>query len=178
MHLKVIDPDEVTRARRLEDRPVPKSESPLLQKLKQGELPYAYCAWCKEALKARSMLEEHYYTIHHVVLQPSCCVSDHYGKGVATATRELWFLSTDRVFLREGLRHEDARDILGATRTVLEDKTTVWHVKMPEFIELEMEVPSLDCRKKMSQTSMSILMTPLTLSCVSQSRIMNVIGKY
>ena len=25
----------------------------------------------------------------------------------------------------------------------LEDKTKIWHVKMPEFIELEMEVPSL-----------------------------------
>ena len=71
--LKVIDPDEVTRARPPEDRPVPKSGSPLLQKLKQGALPYAYCAWCTEALKTRNMLEEHYYTIHHVVLQPSCC---------------------------------------------------------------------------------------------------------
>ena len=29
--LKVIDPEEVTQARPLEDRPVPKSESPLLQ---------------------------------------------------------------------------------------------------------------------------------------------------
>ena len=71
--LKAIDPDEVTRARPPKDQPVPKSESPLLQKLKQGELPYAYCAWCTEAPKTRGMLEEHYYTIHHVVLQPSCC---------------------------------------------------------------------------------------------------------
>ena len=33
--LKAIDPDEVTRARQPENRPVPKSESPLLQKLKR-----------------------------------------------------------------------------------------------------------------------------------------------
>ena len=44
--LKVIDLDEVTRARPPEDRPVPKSGSPLLQKLKQGELPYAPHARC------------------------------------------------------------------------------------------------------------------------------------
>ena len=71
--LKVINPEEVTRARPATSDPVPKNESPLLQKLKQGEVPYAYSAWCKEALKTRSMLEEHYYTSHHVVLQPSCC---------------------------------------------------------------------------------------------------------
>ena len=71
--LKVIDPDEGIRARPPRDRPAPKSESLLLQKLKQGELPYAYCAWCEEDLKTRSMLEDHYYNIHHVVLQPSCC---------------------------------------------------------------------------------------------------------
>ena len=38
--LKVIDPEEVTRARPLDNGPVPKSESPLLQKLKQGDIPY------------------------------------------------------------------------------------------------------------------------------------------
>ena len=68
--LKVIEPDEVARARPPKDKPVPKSESPLLQKLKQGEIPYAYCAWCAEALQTRSMLEE---PAHHVVLQTSCC---------------------------------------------------------------------------------------------------------
>ena len=31
--------------------------------------------------------------------------------------------STDRVFLREGLRHEDAKNILGAACSVLGDKT-------------------------------------------------------
>ena len=40
------------------------------------------------------------------------------------------------------MRHDDARDILGATCTVLEDKAIVWHVKMPEFIEMEIDVTS------------------------------------
>ena len=30
-------------------------------------------AWRSETPKTRGMLEEHYYDIHHVVLQPSCC---------------------------------------------------------------------------------------------------------
>ena len=47
------------------------------------------------------------------------------------------------MFLREGLRSDDARDILGATCTVLEDKSVVWHVKMPEFIEMEIGTPSM-----------------------------------
>ena len=71
--LKVIEPEELSRAKPDNSKPVPRSESVLLQKLKQGEVPYAHCAWCEEALPTRSMLEQHYYSIHHVVLQPSCC---------------------------------------------------------------------------------------------------------
>ena len=71
--LRVIEPEEVSKARPDSSKPVPRSESELLQKLKQGEVPYAHCAWCEEALPTRSMLEQHYYAIHHVVLQPSCC---------------------------------------------------------------------------------------------------------
>ena len=52
--------------------------------------------------------------------------------------------STDRISLRECLRHEDARDILGATCMVLEDKTKIWHVKMPEFIEVRDRGPILE----------------------------------
>ena len=59
--LKVIDPDEVAQAVPPEDRPVPKSDSRLLQLLKYEDLPYAHCAWCDETPKTRSMLEEHYY---------------------------------------------------------------------------------------------------------------------
>ena len=36
--------EEVTRARPSGSEPVPRSESLLLQKLKQGEVPYAHCA--------------------------------------------------------------------------------------------------------------------------------------
>ena len=50
--------------------------------------------------------------------------------------------STDRIFLREGLRHDEARDILGVVCSVLEDKTKVWSVKMPQFIELEIGTPA------------------------------------
>ena len=146
--LKVISPEEVTRARPVVSDPVPKSESPLLQKLKQGDVPYAYCAWCKEALKTRSMLEEHYYAIHHVVLQPSCCAPPSMfqtimGKELRWRQENIGSFSTRRIFLRAGLRREDAKDILGATCSVLEDKTKVWHVRMPEFVELGMDQPSL-----------------------------------
>ena len=146
--LKVIDPEEVTRARPSASGPVPTIESPLLQKLKQGEVPYAHCTWCKEALKTRSMLEEHYYDIHHVVLQPSCCAPPSVfqtimGKELRLRQENFGSFSSRRIFLREGLRHEDAKDILGATCSVLEDKTKVWHVKMPEFVELERDQPSL-----------------------------------
>ena len=128
--LKVIDPEEVARARPPGNGPVPKSGSPLLQKLKQGDIPYAHCAWCKRALKTRSMLEEHYYAIHHVVLQPSCCAPPSVfqtimGKELRLRQENRGSFSKDRVFLREGLKHEDARDILGATCAVLEDKTKI-----------------------------------------------------
>ena len=120
-------------------KPVPRSDSLLLQKLKQGEVPYAHCAWCKEALKTRSMLEEHYYSIHHVVLQPSCCAPPSVfqtimGKELQLRQRNFRSFSTQHVFLRESLRHEHAKDILGATCTVLEDKTKVWYVKMPDRV--------------------------------------------
>ena len=65
------------------------------------------------------------------------------GKELRLRQENFGSFSTHRVFLREGLKHEDANNILGATRSVLEDKTKVWHVKMPEFVELEMDQPSL-----------------------------------
>ena len=124
--LKVIDPDEVTQARPPEDRPVPKSESPLLQQLKYGDLPCAHCAWSKETPKTRSMLEEHYYAIHHVVRQPSCSAPlSIMGKELRLRQGNFGSYSTHRVFLREGLRHDEARDILGAVCSVLEDKSSV-----------------------------------------------------
>ena len=71
--LKVIDPDSISKASSPGDVLVPNSLSILLEKLMQESIPYSHCAWCDETPKTRSMLEEHYYEIHHVVLQPSCC---------------------------------------------------------------------------------------------------------
>ena len=91
------------------------------------------------------MLEEHYYTIHHVVLQPSCCAPPSVfqtimGKRLRLRQENFGSFSTRRIFLRDGLRYEDAKDILGAVCSVLEDKT---NVKMPEFVESEMGQPSM-----------------------------------
>ena len=146
--LKVIEPEEVTKARPDNSKPVPRSESELLQKLKQGEVPYAHCAWCEEALPTRSMLEQHYYSIHHVVLQPSCCAPPSVfqtimGKELQLRQRNFSGFSSQHVFLRESMRHEHAKEILGAICTVQEDKTKVWHVKMPEFIEIDGGIPAI-----------------------------------
>ena len=140
--LKVIEPEEVAKARPDSSKPVPRSESELLQKLKQGEVPYAHCAWCEEALPTRSMLEQHYYSIHHVVLQPSCCAPPSVfqtimGKELQLRQQNFGSFSSQHVFLRESMKHEHAKEILGAICTVQEDKAKVWHVKMPEFIEID-----------------------------------------
>ena len=146
--LKVINPEEVARARPDSAQPVPRSSSVLLRQLKQGEAPYAHCAWCEEALPTRSMLEQHSFSIHHVVLQPSCCAPPSVfqtimGKELQLRQQNLYGFSSQHVFLRENMRHEEAKDILGAICTVQEDKTKVWYVKMPEFIELDGERPSI-----------------------------------
>ena len=146
--LKVINPEEVSRAKPDAISPVPRSGSVLLRKLKQGEVPYAHCAWCEEALPTRSMLEQHYYSIHHVVLQPSCCAPPSVfqtimGKELQLRQQNFSGFSSQHVFLRENMRHEDAKDIIGAICTVLEDKTKVWYVKMPELIELDGDRPSI-----------------------------------
>ena len=140
--LKVTEPEEVTKARPDSSQPVPRSDSELLQKLKQGEVPYAHCAWCEEALPTRNLLEQHYYNIHHVVLQPSCCAPPSVfqtimGKELQLRQQNFSGFSSDHVLLRGSMRHEDAKEILDAICTVQEDKAKVWHVKMPEFIEVD-----------------------------------------
>ena len=124
-----------------EDRPVPKSDSRLLQRLKYEDLPYAHCAWCTETPKTRSMLEEHYYAIHHVVLQPFCCAPPSVfqtimGKDLGLRQGNFGSYSTDRISLREGMKNNEAKDILGASCAVQDDRSKVWFVKMPQFIEL------------------------------------------
>ena len=86
--LKVIDPDEVAQAIPPEDRPVPKSDSRLLQMLKYEDLPYAHCAWRSETPKTRSMLEEHYYEIHHL-----CC--SHPAAHLRQCSRPSWVRNYD-----------------------------------------------------------------------------------
>ena len=72
----------------------------------------------------RSMLEEPYYSIHHVVLQPSDCAPPSVFQTIMG--KELWLrqqnfgsFSTQHVLLREDLRHEHAKNILVSTFTVL-----------------------------------------------------------
>ena len=165
--LKVIEPEEVSKARPDSSKPVPRSESELLQKLKQGEVPYAHCAWCEEALPTRSMLEQHYYEIHHVVLQPSCCAPPSVfqtimGKELQLRQRNFGSFSTDHIFLREGMKHEHAREILGAICTVQDDNTKLWHVKISEFIEVDgtypaIQTPSLHMLGKIHRRSPQIV---------------------
>ena len=131
----------MTQAVPPEDRPVPKSDSSLLQKLKSKDLPYAHCAWCTETRKTRSTLEEHYYAIHHVVLQPSCCAPPSVfqtimGKELRLRQKNFGSYSTDRIFLREGMKHQEAKDTLGAPCAVQDGRSKVWFVEMPQFIEL------------------------------------------
>ena len=90
------------------------------------------------------MLEEHNSAMDHVVLGPSCCAPPSVfqtimGKELQLRQQNFGSFSTHHVFLREDLRHEHAKDILGATCTVLEDKTEIWYVKMPEVVDLEMD---------------------------------------
>ena len=137
--LKVIDPDVVSQAIPPGDQPVPKSNSRLLEKLKHEGLPYAHCAWCTET-PTRSMLEEHYYEIHHVVLQPSCCAPPSVfqaimGKELRLRQGNFGSYSKNRVFLREKMKYDEAKEILGVACAVQEDKAKVWYVKMPDFIQ-------------------------------------------
>ena len=72
------------------------------------------------------MLEEHYYDIHHVA-QPSCCAPPSVFQtimGMELQLRQINFgpYSKTRVFLRDKMQYEEAKDILGATCAVQEDK--------------------------------------------------------
>ena len=145
--LKAILPDE-THDRPSSSRPVPRSDSPLLQKLKQGEATYAYCAWCPAALPTRHKLEEHYFVAHHVVLQPSCCAPPSVfqtimGKELQLRQGNFASFSITKLLLRHQMDPDEARDILGAMCSMTEDKTRVWHVKMPDFRQATLQMPDL-----------------------------------
>ena len=85
--------------------------------------------------KTRGMLEEHYYEIHHVVLQPSCCAPPSVFQTITGMANSSPF-SKGRVHLRDKMKYEQAKDIIGAMCVVQEDKTKLWYVKMPHFEEL------------------------------------------
>ena len=44
--------------------------------------------------------------------------------------------SINQSILREGMKYDVAKEILGASCAVQDDKSKVWYVKMPDFIEL------------------------------------------
>ena len=77
------------------------------------------------------LCSNHRVAYHHQCFRPS------WERSCDCDKRTLVLSLRDGFFLREGLRHEDAKDILGATCSVLEDKAKVWHVKMLEFVEQE-----------------------------------------
>ena len=145
--LKVILPDE-THERPLSSQPVPRSDSPLLQQLKQGETTYAHCAWCATALPTRYKLEEHYYLAHHVVLQPSCCAPPSVfqtimGKELQLRQKNFASFGITKLLLRPHMDPEEAREVLGAICSLTEDKVRVWYVKMPDLKQATVELPDI-----------------------------------
>ena len=145
--LKAILPDE-RPDHSLGSRPVPRNNSPLLNKLKQGEVTYAYCAWCPAALPTRNKLEEHYFNIHHVVLQPSCCAPPSVlqtimGKELQLRQGNFASFWRAKLLLSPQLESDDAREIIGAMCSLTEDKTRVWHVRMPDLRQAAQRMPDL-----------------------------------
>ena len=127
--LKVINPNAVNKEKAQPDAgPIPESPSPPLLQLTRDSIPYAHCAWCTENLKTRSMLEEHCYNIHHVVLQPLCCAPLSVFQtimGMELQLRQANFesFSIGHVSLRTGMEYEEAKDTVGAMCAVRDDKT-------------------------------------------------------
>ena len=98
-------------------------------------------------LGARSLADQKHVGRALLFYSPCCAptfllcttisLPDIMGKELRLRQQNFGSFSTGHVFLREDLRHEQAKEILGATCTVLEDKTKLWYVKMPEFVALE-----------------------------------------
>ena len=85
--------------------------------------------------------EEHYYEIHHVVLQPSFCAQPSVFQtimGMELQLRQANFgsFSQGHVLPRAGMKYEEAKDIISAMCAVCEDKTKEWYVKLPHFQQL------------------------------------------
>ena len=93
-------------------------------------------------------LEEHYFSAHHVVLQPSCCAPPSVfqtimGKELQLRQGNFASFSITKLLLRHQMDPDEARDILGATCSLTEDKTRIWHVKMPDFRQAAVEMPDI-----------------------------------
>ena len=136
--LEVINPDAVAREESQSDTgPIPESPSPLLTQWTGGRIPYAHCAWCAEEVKTMS-LENHYYTTHQVVLQPSCCSPPYVfptTMGMELQLRQANFgpYSEGPVSLRPDMDYNEAKDIVGAQCIVRDDKKKEWCVRMPRL---------------------------------------------
>ena len=48
--------------------------------------------------------------------------------------------SIDKLFLRPQMGHEEAKEIIGATCSVMDDQTRVWHVRMPGLSQAALKV--------------------------------------
>ena len=84
------------------------------------------------------------------MLQPSCCAPPSVFQtimGKELQLRQSNFASFGvegrRLFLRQQMHPEDAKDILGATCSVLEDKTRIWHMKMPALFQVDRNLPDI-----------------------------------
>ena len=74
--------------------------------------------------------------------------------------------SKSRVFLREKMHYEDAKDILGATCAVQEDKTKVWYVKKPAFKQsgdTSLVSPELHCLEEDESDLNEYMLDPIGL---------------
>ena len=54
-----------------------------------------------------------------------------------------WRISIAKLLLSPQLESDDAREILGAMCSMTEDKTRVWHVKMPDLRQAALRMPDL-----------------------------------
>ena len=145
--LKAILPDEMT-SRPSSSQPVLRSDSTLLQKLKQGEVPYAFCAWCTAALTTkkqagRAPLFSSSSCSSTVMLCSTVRLPNHYGKGIAVEQGNFESFSTGKLLLRPNMGYDEAKDIIGAACSVLEDQTKIWYVKMPGLFQAKLKVPDL-----------------------------------
>ena len=102
----------------------------------------------QQLCQPENKLEEHYFTAHQVVLQPSCCAPPSVfqtimGKELQLRQGNFASFSITKLSLNPRMDFDEAREILGAMCSLTEDKTRVWHVKMPDFSQAAVRTPDL-----------------------------------